>query len=234
MAMVMADEKKLLELEASIERHDDLITVGRRVHEEYEVVQKYGDHAAKNDFIATLKPFELEALQYATKVLSEEDEQDKQKQLNDLKVYGKELAEIIVKNTNTSPTSSNDDSLESIRLEDLIQRFIDHKKRKGDWKARTLIGNSQMLFVLKDFLEYCVGEENPMIHLLTETHSDLFEDKFHLYPSNCKKKYPDKSMKEIMQMIDKGVIAYNETIHDRTFNQYSNLLMACFKWASTS
>ena len=44
MAMVMANEKKLLDMETSIERHDDLIAIGRRIHEEYEAIQKNGDH----------------------------------------------------------------------------------------------------------------------------------------------------------------------------------------------
>ncbi|MEA3470061.1 MAG: hypothetical protein U9R57_17795 [Thermodesulfobacteriota bacterium] len=236
MAMVMADEKKLLDMEASIERHDDMMALGRRILEEYEAVQKDGHHAEKNDFIVMLKPFELEALQYVSKVLSEEDEQNKQNQMNDLKVYGKELAGIISNNFKDQPNSQKESAPESITLEELIIKYIDHKKRKNQWKSdsRTLSGKTRQLNVIKEFLGHLISDDNPMIHMFVNEHALQFEEKFKLYPANCKKKYPNKSMQEIMAMIANGKISPDKRISTRTYNSYAELLTGMFNWAKSN
>lgn len=130
-----------------------------------------------------------------------------------------------------SPNSTRNSKAVGITLDELIKKYIDYKVHKKHWKDRTLVSNSQMLQVIKDFLEYVIDTKNPSIESFTYNHAETFEKTFCKYPKNCKKLFPSKSMHQIIGLIKKNQIPHNKQISASTYNEYAQLLMAIFKWA---
>jgi len=236
--LIMADKKeasRIEEFEAEIERHDDMMAVGLKILKEYEETQKFGTHYQKTDFWTIHSRHEYECYRYAVDKIEKEQREEELKQEKNTRKHAKILSDAIkASGHSTKVVAGKQEAIaeeSSITIDDLVKKFIEHKTKTKKWKDRTIVGNSQMLYVIKEFLEYAIDIKNPMIHLFKTEHAIKFEDEFCKYPRNCKKIFPDKSLNEIMRSIDNTEFAETERISTNTYNEYAILLMALFKWA---
>ena len=125
----------------------------------------------------------------------------------------------------------NKEQATSITLNELIEKFIKYKEFDGAWKSRTLKLQKGRLGLIRDFLEYSIGMNNPMIHLFKSDHAIMFEKEFCHYPKNCKKHFPNMDLAEVMSQIDSVQFARVDRFATNNYNEYGQLLMAVFKWA---
>lgn len=220
------------QMEQYMADHADKLAIGRKVVEEYENTMKYGDSAEQSEFWKIRSKYEYECFQCATVQLAKEEEQREQEKEAKIRKYAKIHADEWSKTVGDKTVTEKQVQETSITISELIKKFVQHKTRKNEWKERTLTLNTGRLSVISDFLEYAIDMKDPMVHLFTEDHSDNFQDKFWKYPKNCKKKHPDKTMKEVMSRIENRENLGNH-ISDRNYNEYAQLLMALFKWAET-
>ena len=243
--VVMANVEKILKLlkkselteeEQLITAHYDVMAIGKKIVEEYEDTYKNGTYIEQTDFWMGYSKDEYECYRYAVNKISKEKEWQEQEKKELLKQHAKILVdefEIRVANNKVKSEEQKQEEETSITLKELIEKFIHYKTKKGMWKERSAKGNTEMLYVIRDFLEYAIEKKNPMIHLFETDHAIKFEDKFCHYPTFCKRDFPTKSMTEIMGMIDSKQLAGVARISTNTYNIYARLLQALFKWAKT-
>jgi len=198
-------ERKLRELEDDQEILNDALVIGRKIAEEYEDAFKKGKRHEQIDFWKQYSEYEYECYRYAVDKNNEEQARKKSKQKQKfekaenqfVKKIGDEVQVTVVSNVTTK--SAGPES--SITLNDLIEEYINDKISSNDWKESIVKGNTQMLWVIRDFLECIVDEKNPMIHLFKPKHSKAFKQLFSKYPANRKQKFPDESISKIFTLI---------------------------------
>lgn len=239
--IIMGDMKKIRQLlknselteeEKQVEILDDAMVIGRNIIEAYEATEKYGTYNEKNDFWIPYSEYEIECCRYASENIIEERKQKEREKENKLKRYAKILANEVKNNigNNVEPENQKSEKI-SITLNELIKQFIKYKQLDGTWKPRTLKLQNGRLGLIREFLEYAIGIENPMIHLFKSDHAIMFEEEFCHYPKNCKKHFPDMSLAEVMTQIDSFKFVGIDRISTNNYNEYAQLLMAIFKWA---
>ena len=239
--LVMDDEtnykmNKIDQMEQKIAAHADRLSIGRKVLQEYKQTMEHGDSAEQSEFWTIRSEYEYDCYWLAVDQAEKEREEREHEKTERVKKNAKIFADEVVKKIDSREVKSEEKKQKeesSITVNELIEKFIQFKVKKGRWKERSANGNSEMLYVIRDFLEYTSEIENPMIHQFNTDHAINFEDEFCFYPSNCKKKFPDKSMTEIMGTIDSIRFVDVPRISTNTYNNYARLLQALFKWAKT-
>ena len=92
MVQIMTDEKNLRELEESIERHNDMMSIGRKLVDEYNAVMKYGNHSEINDFYAHMTEYQSEAFRYASERIDQEIMQSGECSIFCVTVYASQMS----------------------------------------------------------------------------------------------------------------------------------------------
>ncbi len=242
------------ELEREIQKHTDSLVIGRKILKNYNHTMENGTYIEQTDFWMGYSQYEYECWRMAVDEANEKQRREEQEKIEKTKkfatIFAKEISETLSINSNKSEyqkeqrsdqgeaeaTAEGKDNIvkeetpeTSILLSELINAFLKHKK--GTWNARTLKLQEGRLRVIREFLEYAIGVDNPMIHQFEYEHSIQFEEEFCKYPKNCLKKFPDLSMKEVMDSVDSVKFADVERISTNNYNEYAQLLMAVFAWA---
>ena len=224
---------RIEDLEAEMERSDDMLSLGYKVLEEYLETETYGNHIEKDAFWKYRSRYEFECYQKAVEAI----EAERQKKESDEEERVKKLAEIqaeeVARATQIAPPIAPPKKKEkSILLSELIEGYVKFKVENG-WSPKTRGLQEGRLRIIKGFLEFAIGKKNPMIHLFTSDHAILFEEEFCKYPKNCKKLFPDMSVADVMSQIDGSKFRGIERISRNNYNEYAQLLMAVFNWAKT-
>jgi len=220
-------------MEQEIADHTDKMVIGRKVLDEYENTMKYGDSAEQSEFWNIRSEHEYDCYRLAVDQACKEREQEEQKKEEKVRKHARFFADelnVCIKNKEKAEEQEQEQET-SITLSELIEEFIKYKVSDGSWKPRTLKLQKGRLGQIREFLEYAIGMNNPMIHLFMSDHAIMFEEEFCHYPKNCKKHFPDMNLVEVMSQIDGVQFAGVDRISTNNYNEYAQLLMAVFKWA---
>ncbi len=231
---IIQQMSNLDDLEAQIELYDDALLIGRQIVAEYENVNKNGTYAEKTEFWMSYSQYEYNCYRLALDNIHKETQEREGKEQEQIGEKAKFFAKKFNDNVHLQASQKNEqknNSETSITLNELIEKFIEYKTSDGAWKQRTIKLQKGRLNLIKEFLEYAIGIENPMIHLFTSEHAIQFEEEFCHYPKNAKKHFPDMSLAEIMSRIDSVEFEKVDRISTNNYNEYAQLLMALFKWA---
>ena len=224
-------EKKLMQLEGDQEVLNDALLIGRKIVEEYEAVQKNGTFAQQTDFWMEYSEYEYECYRFAVDQINKEQAKKKQNKEDQIRKHARIFADKLHSTTGVKKESKKQEQETSITLNELIEKFIKYKELDGAWKPRTLKLQKGTVGPIREFLEYAIGMNNPMIHLFKSDHAIMFEEEFCHYPKNCKKHFPDMNLAEVMSQIDSVQFAGVDRLATNNYNEYAQLLMAVFKWA---
>ncbi len=228
-------ERKLRELEDDQEILNDALVIGRKIAEEYKDAFNKGKRHEQIDFWKQYSEYEYECYRYAVDKNNEEQERiraDRKQRFEEAENrFVKKIAGEMHVTVSSEVGTKSEVQKTSITLSELIEAFIKHKS--GTWNDRSLKLQKGRLRVISEFLEFAIGIENPMIHQFESEQAIMFEEEFYKFPKNCKKKFPDMSVTDVMNQIDSVKFTGVDRIATNNYNEYAGLLMAVFRWAKT-
>lgn len=134
---------------------------------------------------------------------------------------------------NSLKTISDNDLNKGITLRMLIDKFIEYKKLKGLWGSpKTIDLNVQKLNYIYEFFVYIKGTDLIYLNDLNASDAINFEKYFSILPKNRTKKYPDATIKELIEISNSKDFQIGQRISSVTYNSYVDLLSGMFNYAA--
>ncbi len=114
-------------------------------------------------------------------------------------------------------------------LRELIDEFIKNKKIEKSWNRNVEKENIRNLERIFEMFEYITSKKNPQIHTLTRQHARNIKEILSVIPTHMKKKFPDKSFKDIISLCKNSNNI--DKLSPVSINKYANLIIGMFKFA---